>query len=423
MSRATPFGQVERTLAWRYLRATRANGGVSVVSIVSFIGILLAVMALIVIMSVMSGFRATLLDSMLGGQGHVFVFTQDEPEANVDELLLEIEALPEVDQAMPIIEQQVLASTDRRQSGAIVRGVRVEDLDNLPFLEGGADAARAFGFGEGKNGGDIIMVGRFLAADLGLYPGDKLTLIAPNGIQGPFGVSPRRKVYTVGAFFQTGSVELDQAYILMPIEQAQLFFGRKGVYDKLDLRLPDPMTTDPAEAAVQRAVDYRFPTQSWKVEREAYFSALNTERAMMMIIMLILIVITSLNIITGVVMLVKNKTSDIAILRTVGTTRGSIMRVFLMIGALLGLTGALIGAILGVIMVMNIDHVIDFIGWVLRRDLFPPTVYGLDGLPALLNWGEVIFVTLWAMAMSMLVTIWPAWAAARLDPVDALRFE
>ena len=423
MSRATPFGQVERTLAWRYLRATRANGGVSVVSIVSFIGILLAVMALIVIMSVMSGFRATLLDAMLGGQGHVFVFTQDEPATSVDDLALTIEALPEVDQAMPIVEQQVLATTDRRQSGAIVRGVRTQDLDHLPFLEGGSAAAQAFGFGEGKNGGDVIMVGRFLAADLGLYPGDKVTLITPEGIKGPFGVTPRRKTYTVGNFFQTGSVELDQLYILMPIEQAQLFFGRKDVYDKIDLRLPDPMVTEKAEAAVQSALEYQFPTQSWKVQREAYFSALNTERSMMMIIMLILIMITSLNIITGVVMLVKNKTSDIAILRTVGTSRGSVMRVFLMIGALLGLTGALIGAVLGVILVININVVIDGIGALLGRDLFPPTVYGLDGLPAVLNWVEVSLVTLWAMGMSMLVTIWPAWAAARLDPVEALRFE
>lgn len=423
MSRATPFGQFERTVAWRYLRATRANGGVSVVSIVSFIGILLAVMALIVIMSVMSGFRATLLDAMLGGQGHVFVFTQDEPEAEVDVLAERLEALPLIDQAMPIVEQQVLATTDRRQNGAIVRGVRTDDLDNLPFLEGGASAARAFGFGDGKNGGDVIMVGRFLAADLGLFPGDKLTLIAPDGIQGPFGVTPRRKTYTVGQFFQTGSVELDQLYILMPVEQAQLFFGRKGVYDKIDLRLPEPLNTEPAEAAVQQAIEYRFPTQSWKVQREAYFNALNTERSMMMIIMLILIVITSLNIITGVVMLVKNKTSDIAILRTVGTSSGSVMRIFLMIGALLGLTGALIGAVLGVVIVININVVVDAIGFVIQRELFPPTVYGLDGLPAVLDWAEVIFVTLWAMAMSMMVTIWPAFAAARLDPVDALRFE
>jgi lipoprotein-releasing system permease protein len=424
MSRATPFGQVERTLAWRYLRATRANGGVSVVSIVSFIGILLAVMALIVIMSVMSGFRATLLDAMLGGQGHVFVYTQDEPAESIDELALKIEALPEVDQAMPIIEQQVLASTERRQSGAIVRGVRTEDLDNLPFLEGGADAARAFGFGEGKNGGDVIMVGRFLAAELGLFPGDKLTLITPNGFNSPFGnTTARKKTYTVGQFFQTGSVELDQLYILMPIEQAQLFFNRRGVYDKIDLRVPEPMNTEPAERAVQATIEYKLPTQSWKVQREAYFGALNTERSMMMIIMLILIMITSLNIITGVVMLVKNKTRDIAILRTVGTSRGSVMRVFLMIGALLGLTGALIGAALGVVIVLNIDAVEAAISFVIQRELFPPTVYGLDGLPAELNWAEVSFVTLWAMAMSMVVTIWPAWAAARLDPVEALRFE
>ncbi len=423
MAGPAPFGQVERTLAWRYLRATRANGGVSVVSIVSFIGILLAVMALIVIMSVMSGVRATLLDAMLGGQGHVFVYTQDEPVESVNELALQLEALPEVDQAMPIIEQQVLATTDRRQSGAIVRGVRTDDLDNLPFIPGGAQAARDFGFGEGKNGGDTVMVGRFLAAELGLYPGDKLTLITPEGIKGPFGVTPRRKTYTVGRFFQTGSVELDQLYILMPVEQAQLFFGRKGVYDKIDLRVPDPMDTDPAETEVQKQLGYKFNTQSWKVQREAYFGALNTERSMMMIIMLILIMITSLNIITGVVMLVKNKTRDIAILRTVGTSRGSVMRVFLMIGALLGLTGALIGAALGVLIVMNINAVEDAISFVIQRELFPPTVYGLDGLPAELNWGEVSFVTFWAMAMSMLVTIWPAWAAARLDPVEALRFE
>lgn len=423
MAGPAPFGQVERTLAWRYLRATRANGGVSVVSIVSFIGILLAVMALIVIMSVMSGFRATLLDAMLGGQGHVFVYTQETSAENVDALAMEIEALPEADQAMPIIEQQVLATTENRQSGAIVRGVRMQDLDHLPFLQGGEDAARAFGFGEGKNGGDTIMVGRFLAAELGLYPGDKLTLITPEGIKGPFGVTPRRKTYTVGRFFQTGSVELDQLYILMPVEQAQLFFGRKSVYDKIDVRVPDPMDTDPAEAAINQATDYKFNTQSWKVQREAYFGALNTERSMMMIIMLILIMITSLNIITGVVMLVKNKTRDIAILRTVGTSRGSVMRVFLMIGALLGLTGALIGAALGVLIVINIGSVEDAISFVIQRELFPPTVYGLDGLPAVLNWAEVTFVTLWAMAMSMIVTIWPAWAAARLDPVEALRFE
>ena len=248
-------------------------------------------------------------------------------------------------------------------------------------------------------------------------------MIAPDGIQGPFGRLPRNKVYTVGHFFQTGSVQLDQLFILMPIEQAQLFFGRKDVYDKIDIRVPEAMQTEQAEQDILEAMNYRLPVRNWKTRHEAYFAALNTERSMMMIIMLILIMITALNIITGVVMLVKNKTRDIAILRTVGTSRGAVMRIFLMIGALLGLTGALIGALLGVIVVLNIDVVINSISWVIQRDLFPPTVYGLDGLPAELNWFAVTFVTLWAMSMSMLVTIWPAWAAARLDPVEALRFE
>ncbi|MBR9834648.1 MAG: lipoprotein-releasing ABC transporter permease subunit [Alphaproteobacteria bacterium] len=423
MARPAPFGEVERTLAWRYLRATRANGGVSVVSIISFVGIMLAVMALIVIMSVMSGFRATLLDALLGGQGHVFVQVEGYGADDVDVLAEEITALPDVTAAMPVVQGQVLASSGRYQGGAAVRGIRMEDIDSLPFLDGGQEAVRAIGFGEGKNGGDVILLGRFLAADLNVAPGDTLKLVTPEGTRSPFGVTPRSKVFTVGGLFQTGSVELDKLYILMPSEQAQLFFSKSNTYDLIDVRVREPMETEGVERAILEHTGYQFPTYSWKLEKEAYFGALNTERGMMMIIMLILIVITSLNIITGVVMLVKNKTRDIAILRTIGAGRGSLMRVFIMIGAMLGLTGALIGAALGVTIVVNISAVEDMISWVLGRPLFPPTVYGLDGLPAVLDWGEVVFVTLWAMGMSMLVTIWPAWAAARLDPVEALRFE
>ena len=423
MARTVPFGEVERTLAWRYLRTTRANGGVSVVSIISFVGIMLAVMALIVIMSVMSGFRATLLDALLGGQGHVFVQVEGYAGAEIDTLSQEIAGFDDVTAAMPIVQGQVLASTGERQSGAVVRGVRMQDIQHLPFLQGGEAAMRQIGFGEGKNGGDVILLGRFLAQDMRVLPGDKLTLVTPDGIQGPFGVTPRRKVFTVGGLFETGSVELDKLYILMPMDQSQLYFGRGASYDLIDVRVTEPMVTEPVEREINQHVGYQFPVFSWKVEKAAYFGALNTERGMMMIIMLILIMITSLNIITGVVMLVKNKTRDIAILRTIGTGRGSVMRVFIMIGAMLGLTGALIGAALGVAVVLNINIVEDAISFIIGRPLFPPTVYGLDGLPAVLDWSEVVFVTLWAMGMSMLVTIWPAWAAARLDPVEALRFE
>lgn len=436
MASTVPFGEVERTLAWRYLRATRANGGVSVVSIISFVGIMLAVMALIVIMSVMSGFRATLLNALLGGQGHVYVQVENRAEADIDLLADELLDISQIEAAMPIIQGQVLADTGQRQGGAIVRGVRMSDLDQLPFLNedplesarrgvvsGGQAGARALGFGEGRNGGDVIFLGRFLAQDLRAYPGGQVTLVTPNGIRGPFGVTPRRKTFTVGGLFQTGSVELDKAYMLMPMQQSQLFFGKADTYDLIDVRVTDPMITEPTVSAINQQTGYEYAVYDWKLERAAYFGALNTERGMMMIIMLILIVITSLNIITGVVMLVKNKTRDIAILRTIGAGRGSVMRVFIMIGAMLGLTGALIGAALGVTIVLNINVVEDMISWIIGRPLFPPTVYGLDGLPALLDWGEVVFVTAWAMGMSMIVTIVPAWLAARLDPVDALRFE
>ncbi len=427
MGRAAPFGEVERTLAWRYLRAKRSHGGVSLISIISFVGIMLAVTALIVIMSIMSGFRATLLNALLGGQGHVFVMVYDQPADHVDGLAMDITGLDQVESASPVIEQQVLASTDYGRTGAVVRGVRIDDLDHLPYVDGGADAARAAGFGEGNNGGDTILMGVFMADQLGIRPGDRVDLIAPDGIQGPFARAPRKKSYLVGDVFRTGSVELDQLYILMPMQQAQLFFNKKGEYDFIDVRIKEPMTVGPARQAVEELTGYQYAVDDWQRKRANYLGALNAERGMMRVIMLILITITALNIITGVVMLVKNKTRDIAILRTIGTSRGSVMRVFIMVGAVLGLLGALIGLLIGVAIVLNIGAVEDGINFVLGLfgggEIFPPDVYGVDGLPAELDWGEAVFTTLWAMGMSVIVTIWPAWSAARLDPVEALRFE
>lgn len=422
MAKAAPFGQVERALAWRYLRARRQHGGVSLISIISFFGIMLAVTALIVIMSVMAGFRSTLLNALLGGQGHVFVSVGGLPESDVDVLTNEIIELEGVEHAFPIIEQQVLATSEYGRTGAIVRGVRAEDIGNLPYLEGGQSTADAAGFGEGRNGGDVVLIGAFLAQDLGLRIGDKITLIAPEGVAGPFGVTPRSKAYTIGDTFTTGSVELDKLYVLMPMQQSQLFFNKRGEYQAIDARLYNPMRTEPVMAEI-RSLTGGLRVEDWKLRRASYFNALNVERGMMRVIMLILITITALNIITGVVMLVKNKTRDIAILRTIGTPRGAIMRVFIMIGAILGLTGALIGLALGVLIVLNIGVVEGFLSSILGRDIFDAEVYGLDGLPAELDWAEAVFTTLWAMSMSILVTIWPAWSAARLDPVDALRFE
>lgn len=423
-TQAAPFGKVERTLAWRYLRAKREHGGASLTAVISFIGIALAVWALIAIMSIMAGFRATLLDALLGGQPHVYASVSDVPASDVDPVLDIIRGVDGIASAYPFLEEQVLAIHEGVSSGgALVKSISTDELQVLPFLEDGGAAAIEAGFGQGRFGGDVILLGAFLASDLRLSAGDKVRLISQETTASPFGTTPRSKTYTVGGLFKTGSVELDKAYIFMPLEQGQIFFNKRDRYEFLDIRLDDPEETQAAMARIRDAVPGFLFMFDWQSQRGAYLGALNLERSMMRLVMLVLITITALNIITGVVMLVKNKTRDIAILRTIGASRSSMMRVFVMIGGFLGIAGAVTGTVLGVLTVTYISEIEAFLGWVRGAPLFPPDVYGLEGLPARLDWAEVIFTFLWSTSMSVLVTLWPAWRAAQLDPVEALRFE
>lgn len=423
-TQAAPFGKVERTLAWRYLRAKREHGGASLTAVISFIGIALAVWALIAIMSIMAGFRATLLDALLGGQPHVYASVSDVPASDVDPVLDIIRGVDGIASAYPFLEEQVLAIHEGVSSGgALVKSISTDELQVLPFLEDGGAAAIEAGFGQGRFGGDVILMGAFLASDLRLTAGDKVRLISQETTASPFGTTPRSKTYTVGGLFKTGSVELDKAYIFMPLEQGQIFFNKRDRYEFLDIRLDDPEETQAAMARIRDAVPGFLFMFDWQSQRGAYLGALNLERSMMRLVMLVLITITALNIITGVVMLVKNKTRDIAILRTIGASRSSMMRVFVMIGGFLGIAGAVTGTVLGVLTVTYISEIEAFLGWVRGAPLFPPDVYGLEGLPARLDWAEVIFTFLWSTSMSVLVTLWPAWRAAQLDPVEALRFE
>ncbi|MEO1473109.1 MAG: ABC transporter permease [Pseudomonadota bacterium] len=424
---AAPFGRFERTLAWRYLRARREHGGASLISVISFVGIALAVWALITIMSVMGGFRATLLDALLGGQPHVYVSTLDLPAEESDDIIRSIQRVPGIESVTPYIEETVLVTHSGRSSGALIKAVPPESLRVLPFLDDGGEGARATGFGEGRNGGDVVLMGAFLAADLGVREGDAIKITAPQTNATIGGATPRSKTYTVGEIFKTGSVELDKVYMLMPLEQAQVLFKYGDSYELLDIRLIDPEKSDTAITDIAEALPRPLYVFDWKTQRSGYLNALNIERMMMMIVMLILVSITALNIITGVVMLVKNKTGDIAILRTIGAGRGAMMRVFLMVGATLGLAGALTGFGLGLLTVLNISAVeaglnaiTDVFG---GGPIFDADVYGLEGLPAVLDWNMAAFSTLWAIAMSVFVTIWPAWRGASLDPVEALRFE
>lgn len=418
--RSRPFGALERTLAWRYLRAQREHGGASLISVISFFGIMLAVTALIVTMSLMNGFRAALTNALVGGQGHIFVVTNELPEEDTLAMMERIAALDGIERVSPSMEGQVLANATFGQSGAIVRGVPVDDIDIYEDLLG--DTVE--GFGEGRNGGNVILMGGALAQRMRVNIGSRVRLLGAKGAATVLGNAPRRKEYIVGGLIETGSFELDNAYIFMPFQQAQLFFEQHGMIQLLDVRLDDYLALDEARARIVGEIGQGFIIEDWKQRNGAYLGALRTESGVMRLIMLILITITSLNIITGVVMLVKNKSSDIAILRTIGATRLSMMRIFIMIGGFLGLTGALIGLAFGVLIVVNISAVEGFIEMVTGSTIFDESVYLLTGgLPARLNMGEALFTTFWAMGMSMLVTIWPAWLAAKTDPVEALRFE
>ena len=369
----------------------------------------------------MNGFRGQLTQSLIGGQGHVFVNVSDMPESEALAVGEKITELDGINRVMPLIEAQSLATGPRGSSGALVRGVRPEDLDEYPPIWNGILESE---YGEGRAGGNVIFVGIALADELGVSPGDRLDLYSPNGAQTVIGTTDGRKVtYRVGGFIRTGNFELDRVYIFMPLKQAQAFFGSRGRIQSLDLRLNNFEETEDAKERVVEAFGNRFFISDWKQRNGPYLNALETESGVMRMIMLILITITSLNIITGVVMLVKNKSGDIAIMRTIGATRSSMMRVFIMIGGLLGLAGALIGLALGLTLVLNIDAVQGFLDVVSGRDFLPQEVYFFDRLPAKLNIWEAVGTTAWAMAMSMLVTIWPAWLAAKTDPIEALRFE
>ncbi|MEM9739470.1 MAG: ABC transporter permease [Pseudomonadota bacterium] len=419
----TPFGSVERALAWRYVRAKREHGGLSVTAMLSFAGIALAVFALIVIMSIMAGFRATLLDALLGGQPHIIASVDGRSADESDLIIEEILLVDGVVSATPFLEDQVLATReDGSSSGALVKSITQEELRGYTFLEDGGQRAIEFGFGQGRNGGDVILMGEFLARDLRLREGDRVKLISTQTNATAFGGTPRNKTYTVGPLFKTGSVELDRAYIFMPLEQGQIFFQKRDGYEFIDVRVRDAMAPEPVIRDINMVLGRSVFLYSWKDLKAQYFNALNIERNMMRIVMLVLVTITALNIISGVLMLVKNKTRDIAILRTIGATRGTMMRVFVMIGGALGFVGALTGIVFGVAFVLNIPNIEAGLASV-GVTVFDPDTYGLEGLPTRLSWFEVFGSAVWAVAVSVLVTLWPAWGAASIDPVEALRFE
>jgi len=410
-------------LAGRYLRAKRSQGGVALISLISFIGIMLAVAVLIIVMSVMNGFRTELLSRILGFNGHLYVAGGVLSTPDRAGLVKRISDLPGVVQVQPVVEAQAMALGMGQISGAIVRGISPADLAATKIVSGNITKGSLEGFGQGEYGGDLLVVGDRLAQTLGLQPGDPLTLISPTGGATAFGATPQRKTYTVAATFTVGMSEYDQAFIYMPLEQAQLFFGRDEAVDYIEIKLADPDKALDLKPAVASAAGPAATVTDWTEKNAAFWGALKVERNVMRLILMMLVAIAAMNIISGLVMLVKNKGRDIAILRTMGAGRGSILRIFFMSGAAVGVLGTVAGLLIGVLFCTFIGPIQQFVEWATGADVFSSDVYFLSHIPAKIDWQEVALITFWALAMSFVATLPPAWRASRLDPVEALRYE
>lgn len=415
-----PFSGFERLVAWRYLRSRRREASISVIAGFSLVGIMLGVAALIIVMAVMNGFRAELFKQILGFNGHVVVQPIDSPLTDYAELAKKFAAVPGVTMALPLVEGQTLASgRGGSGTGALVRGIRAEDMTKLKTVSDHIVSGDLVGFASGQG----VLVGTRLARQLGLTVGDQITLTAPDGDVTPFGVNPRVKAYTISGLFEVGMSEYDSSVVFMPLEEAQVFFNAEGIVEKIELFVSNPDDVDDLRPKIEAAAGRQVFLTDWRQVNETFFSALQVERNTMFMILTLIVLVAALNIISGLIMLVKDKGSDIAILRTMGATSGAIMRIFFMTGAAIGLVGTLAGVLLGVLVCLNIESIRQFFSWISGTVIFNPEVYFLSKLPAQMNMSETVSVVVMALTLSFLATIFPAWRASRLDPVQALRYE
>jgi len=422
-----PFSRFEFLIAWRYLRARRAEGGVSVMTWISLVGIALGVMALVATLAVRAGFRADFVKTILGANAHVTVYNYAYQDANGQNttvmpdyaaLTAKIAALPGVARANPAVSGYAMLTYGAQSNVAEVAGVSADVLKALPTFQG---APAALGSIDDFDQG--IAVGAGIARRLGIVPGDSVRMLSPDGAKTAFGISPRVKAYRVVYIFSAGRADIDDARVYMPFAEAQSYFNREGGADEIEVFLKDPDRVDAMAAEIGAAAGAGRYLWTWKDASGAFLEALSIEDDVMFVILSLVVLIATMNITSGLVMLVKNKGRDIGILRTMGLTEGSILRVFFLCGAFTGVIGTIAGVILGCLIAWNVDHIMAAINWASGGNAWDPSIRGIYRLPAKLQGWDVAKAVLLALGLSFVVTLFPARRAARLNPVEALRYE
>ena len=413
------FAPFEWMLSLRYLRARRKEGFISVIAGFSFLGIMLGVATLIIVMAVMNGFRKELLNKILGLNGHLLVQPLEAPLTDWETVAERISKVPGVRLVVPIVEGQALASSPFNSAGVLVRGMHGADVAALPSIGNNIKQGSLEGFDEAQG----VAIGRRLADQLSLRTGDNVTLVAPKGAVTPMGTTPRIKAYRIVAVFEIGMSEYDASFVFLPLPEAQAYFNRAGDVSAIEVYTDNPDRIDRYRTLAAEAAGRPIFMIDWRQRNATFFNALQVERNVMFLILTLIVLVAALNIVSGLIMLVKDKGSDIAILRTMGASQGSILRIFLITGASIGVVGTVVGLLLGTLICLNIESIRQFLSWLTSTELFSPELYFLSRLPADMDFKETTAVVVMALALSLLATLYPSWRAARLDPVEALRYE